>query len=107
MRENCCQVISGPLVKHRSDFWSAVTIYCYGVMQVNAQDAQGSTPLHLAAWSGYSGRIRLLVAHPEIKLDLMNAAGQTARFVASERYHQEAANIIARASAIQQKVGGS
>ncbi|TMA36777.1 MAG: ankyrin repeat domain-containing protein [Deltaproteobacteria bacterium] len=55
---------------------------------VNARTSQGNTPLHIAAYKGYAGTVRLLLARGAIRT-ARNAAGETPEALA-QRYHQDA-----------------
>uniref|UniRef100_A0A1I8FEG4 ANK_REP_REGION domain-containing protein n=1 Tax=Macrostomum lignano TaxID=282301 RepID=A0A1I8FEG4_9PLAT len=61
---------------------------------VNAQDADGNTPLHLAIQGGHMTVVSLLLSHPGLDLRLRNARGATPFASAMESRSQRVAQAI-------------
>jgi ankyrin repeat protein len=54
---------------------------------VNAQDYQGQTALHLAAYRGHSGVVDLLLKNSDIKVNVQDNQGQSALYYAVQNGH--------------------
>ena len=57
----------------------------------NSRDERGQTPLYLSQREGSFKVAQLLLSHPQIRVDLPNAAGETALMMAALRGHADAA----------------
>ena len=61
---------------------------------VNVQDAEGKTPLHIAIANQHHLIIQLLLSHPNIKLDSRDKYGQTVFATAMSMKNNKAAKLI-------------
>ena len=61
---------------------------------VNVQDTEGKTPLHVAIANQHHIIIQLLLSHPFIKLDLRDKYGQTVFATAMSMKNDKAAKLI-------------
>ena len=57
----------------------------------NSRDERGQTPLYLSQREGAFKVSQLLLSHPQIRVDLPNAVGETALMMAALRGHADAA----------------
>ena len=68
----------------RQSFDEAITLLLDAKADVNASDQSDETPLMHASGEGNLAGVDMLVAHPEIELDLADKKGRTALFRAAE-----------------------
>lgn len=59
-----------------------------------AYAGNGNTPLHVAAWNGYTETARLLLAQTGIDKEARNLAGKTPLDLAAEQNHQHIINLL-------------
>ena len=74
---------------------------------VNLQDKDGRTALHLAAKRGYSNAVKSLLAAPGVELRLRDKDGHTALHLAESSFDAAAAELLRDATAKAEEWGNS
>lgn len=70
---------------------------------LNACDANGDTPLMLAAWLGHTAVVEFLASLPETPLNAANNNGATAYLLAAAGGHENIMTILARTAGVNTK----
>ena len=66
----------------------SVALHYRDAPDINRQDQEGNSVLHIAAHKGYTDIVAVLISHPEIDMTIQNKAGETALDLAKEQCHK-------------------
>lgn len=70
---------------------------------LNACDANGDTPLMLAAWLGHINVVKYLIRQPQTPLNATNNNGATAYLLAAARGHENIMKFLAETAGVNTK----